>query len=140
MSRIEKLRLYMFEVIEDIVKNNNFDINIDFLDIDINNYSLNKIPTESTIEKWIDGTEINQDTYNFTSKRSYSADVNNNLNNIGFYEMFEDKIETNNKKRILPNIQGIQSIECLNCGALSSANIQDCIFSIQIRIMYIKEG
>lgn len=139
MTRIEALRNYMFNVLDNLLKDKEYQINANFLDNNIDNYSLNKIPVEPIETRWITGEIIKQDTYEFTSRRPYSSDVDNNLNNIGFYEKFENVIYSNNRSKILPEIDGIQSIECLNCGALSIANTQDCVFSIQIRITY-KEG
>ena len=44
--------------------------------------------------------------------------------------------EINNEKGILPNIKGIQSIQCLNCGSMNNANTNTAEFDIQIQITY----
>ena len=62
-----------------------------------------------------------------------------NLENVGFYEIFEDIINSNNEKGILPEIDGIQTIECLNCGSMVNANTNTAEFDIQLQITY-KEG
>lgn len=134
--RISKLRTYLFTIIDELV-NGNYQINADMLSNDINNYSLDKIPTDNTIEKWVNGTEIHRDVFSFRSRKPYSQDTINNLKNIGFYEIFESKINSNNKQGILPEIEGIESIECLNCGTLASADGHSAIFDIQIQITYI---
>ena len=103
---------------------------------DINNYSLDKIPTETTIERWITGDEIHRDVYSFRSRMAYSQDTINNLANIGFFEKFEKLIKNNNEAQVLPDIQGIESIECLNCGTLINANTNSAEFDIQIQITY----
>ena len=107
---------------------------------DINNYSLDKIPTASTVERWITGDQICKDVYSFKSRNAYSQDVVNNLSNIGFFEEFENFIESNNKKGVLPNIEGIQSIECLNAGTMLSADTNTAEFDIQIQIKYKKDN
>jgi hypothetical protein len=106
------------------------------LDNDIENYSLDKIPTSSTVEKWINGLEIHRDVYSFRSRKSYSQDTINNLKNVGFFETFEKEIKSNNKKGILPEIEGIESIECLNCATMVSAETGTAEFDIQIQITY----
>ena len=105
----------------------------------IGDFSLDKIPTESQVNKWIIGTEIHKDVYSLRSKKAYSQDTINNLNNIGYFEQFENLIEYYNKKGILPDIDGILSIECLNCGTLNTADNKEAIFDIQIQITYIKK-
>lgn len=138
-TRISKLRTYLFSIIDTLTTDKSYQINANMLDNDINNYSLDKIPTSSTVEKWVNGVEIHRDVYSFRSRMAYSQDTINNLLNIGFFEKFESIIKSNNKKGILPNITGIQSIECLNCGTMNSADTNTAEFDIQLQITYREE-
>ena len=136
-ARITKLRQYLFDVINTLTINRNYQINANMLSKDINDYSLDKIPTGSELENWIIGKTIKQDTFNFRSRKAYSQDTINNLNNIAFFERFEDVIKSNNEAGVLPDIEGIQSIECLNCGTMIVNDTDTAVFDIQIRITYI---
>ncbi len=136
--RISKLREYLFGVINTLTENRNYQINADMLSNDIDNYSLDKIPTASVVERWIMGIEIHRDVYSFRSRMAYSQDTIDNLSNIGFFEQFENAIKTNNDEGILPNIDNIQSIECLNCGTLNNTDGVTAEFNIQIQITYRK--
>ena len=136
--RISKLREYLFNIITTLTNDSNYQINADMLSNKIDDYSLDKIPTASVVKKWICGVEIHKDVYSFRSRRFYSQDTINNLNNIGFFEDFENLISSNNKNGILPEIQGIEKIECLNCGTLNNADGQTAEFDIQIQITYRK--
>ena len=137
--RITKLRTYLFSIIDTLLTDNKYQINANMLSNEPNNYSLDKIPTSSTVEEWITGTRICRDVYSFRSRVGYSQDTINNLINVGFFEIFEKLISSNNEKGILPNIEGIQSIQCLNCGSMNNANTNTAEFDIQIQITY-KEG
>ena len=138
-TRISKLRTYLFSIIDTLTTDKSYQINANMLDNDINNYSRDKIPTSSTIEKWVNGVEIHRDVYSFRSRMAYSQDTINNLLNIGFFEKFESIIKSNNKKGILPEINGIQNIECLNCGTMNSADTNTAEFDIQLQITYREE-
>ena len=138
-TRINNLREYLCKIISTLTTNKNFKINANMLSKNVNNYSLDKIPTNSTVEKWITGFEIHKDVYSFRSRKEYSTNEINNLQNIGFFETFESIIKSNNKKGVLPKIKGIESIECLNCGAMLSADTNTAIFDIQIQITYREE-
>lgn len=138
-TRINNLREYLCKIIGTLSTNKNFKINANMLSKNVNNYSLDKIPTASTVEKWVNGVEIHKDVYSFRSRKEYSTDDINNLQNIGFFEKFESLIKSNNKKGVLPNIKGIESIECLNSGAMLSADTNTAIFDIQIQITYREE-
>ena len=134
--RISKLKNYLFNVISNITNDTSFKINADFLG-NVNDFSLDKIPTESTIERYVIGYSLHRDVYSFRSRKPYSKDIINNLENIGFFEEFEDEIKSNNDKGDLPDIDNIESIECLNCGTLNSVDGTEAIFDIQIQVTYM---
>ena len=134
--RITKLRTYLLSIIDILVTNKKYQINANMLSNEPNNYSLDKIPTSSTVEEWITGTKVCRDVYSFRSRVGYSQDTIENLINVGFFEIFEKLISSNNEKGILPNIEGIQSIQCLNCGSMNNANTNTAEFDIQIQITY----
>lgn len=134
--RISKLREYLFGIINTLTDNRNYQINADMLG-DIDDFSLNKIPTNTEVEQWIIGTAKRKDVYSFRNRKSYSQDTIDNLLNIGFFELFENIIKSNNDRGILPDIENIESIECLNCGAMiMNDNGNSAIFDIQIQITY----
>ncbi len=134
--RISKLRNYLFDIINTLTTNRNYQINANMLSNQIDDYSLDKIPTGSVVETWINGEEIHRDVYSFRSRKSYSQDTIVNLRNMGFFEQFEFAIKDNNKKGVLPDIQGIESIECLNHATMNSADGKQSVFAIQIQITY----
>lgn len=134
--RITKLRTYLLSIIDVLVTNKKYQINANMLSNEPNNYSLDKIPTSSTVEEWITGTKICRDVYSFRSRVGYSQDTIENLINVGFFEIFEKLISSNNEKGILPDIEGIQSIQCLNCGSMNNANTNTAEFDIELQITY----
>ena len=133
--RISKLRLYLFEILNTLTTNRNYQISADYLG-DIGDFSIDKIPTNTEVEKWIIGMVKKRDVYSFRSRKAYSKDAINNLKNIGFFEDFEKKIKSNNDEGILPDIENIESIECLNCATLNSVDGTQATFDIQIQITY----
>lgn len=138
-TRIAKLRSYLLEIIDTITQTNKYQINANMLSNDINNYSLDKIPTDVQVERWITGVEIHRDLFSFRSRVAYSQDTINNLKNIGFFEEFEKIIRQKNEKKELPEIDNIESIECLNCGTMVDATTNTAEFDIQLQITYREE-
>lgn len=138
-KRISKLRAYLISVLNSLTQNAKFSLNANNLDNEPNNYSLDKIPMEKTISKWVIGTKIQRDVYSFRSRTSYSQSTMTNLKNMGFFEEFEKTIESNNKNGILPDIDNIKSIECLNCATMNYAETNTAEFDIQIQITYWEE-
>ena len=135
-TRIAKLRTYLFGIIDNLKEDTKYQINANMLSNDINNYSLDKIPTDPSVEKWIIGNVVHRDLFSFRSRMEYSQDTINNLSNIGFFEDFERIIRQNNIEGILPDIENIESIECLNCGTMTYADTNTAEFDIQLQITY----
>lgn len=137
--RISKLRLYLFNIINTLTTSRNYQINADMLSNKIGDYSLDKIPTNTEVEKWIIGVAKKKDVYSFRSRKPYQPDAIKNLENIGFFEEFESIIKSNNEEGVLPEIDNIESIECLNCGTLNNVEGTQATFDIQIQITYREE-
>lgn len=136
-TRIEKLRKYLFDNIITLTQNSNFQINANFLSNKIDDYSLDKMPIAPIVNKLICGVEIRRDVFSFRSRKSYSHDKVVNLNNMGFFEEFEKLIKSNNERGVLPDIDRIESIKCLNpFTMLSNDDGTKAIFDIQIEIKY----
>ena len=136
--RISKLREYLFSIIDNMMSTT-YQISADYLG-EIGDFSLDKIPTDTAVENWIIGYTKRRDVYSFRSRKAYSQDTLNNLKNIGFFEEFENKIKSNNDKGILPDIENIESIECLNCGTLLDVDGTQATFDIQIQITYLDDN
>lgn len=136
--RIAKLRDYLFDIINTLTTSRKYQINADMLSNNVDDYSLNKIPTEPYVENWIIGISKKKDVYSFRCRKPTSTDAIVNLANIGFFEDFENIIKTNNDEGVLPNIDNIESIKCLNAGTmLTASNGNTAIFEIQIQVTYI---
>lgn len=135
--RISKLREYLFEIINTLTTNRNYQINANMLSNTVDDYSLDKIPTMTIVESYVDGTKLYRDVYSFRSRKSYSQDTIVNLKNMGFFEQFEEAIKTNNEEGNLPDIDNIENIECLNpFTMISNDDGKSATFDIQIQIEY----
>ena len=134
--RIEKIKDYIVGIITDILNSTNYVMNIDFLSNEVNSYSIDKIPTNTEVEKWLNGIEIHKEVYLIRSRFFYGEDEANNLENIGFYETLERKINEKNDRGTLPSIEGIEEIRCLNCGSINNVSSNTAEFNMQIQITY----
>ena len=113
---------------------------VDFLGEGATTYSIEPIPIEPILKPYSDGGSLNQYVFQFGSREFYDNSVAQNINNLGFYEKFQEEIETNNKNGVLPKIKGIQSIECLNNGTIQDVQNGTAKYVIQMRITYEKEA
>ena len=132
---ISKIRQYFFNL---GIIDENSNINVDFLSNEPIQYVIEPIPVEPIIKAYKDGGSLRQFVFQFGSREYYGADVIQNMKNTEFYEDFSALIEDNNRKGVLPKINGIQSIECLNNGTINEDNTDNAKYVIQMRITYYK--
>ena len=133
---ISKIRQYFFDL---GIIDENSNINVDFLSNKPIEYVIEPIPIEPVIRQYSDGSTLRQFVFQFGSREYYGADVVQNMANTEFYENFSALIEDNNKKGVLPNIDGIQSIECLSNGTINEDNTDNAKYVIQMRITYYRD-
>lgn len=134
---IEQIRQYL---IDNQIIDEGLRINVDFLGENPTEFALEPIPVNPILEKYLNGSSLRQFQFQLLSCNDYGADVFQNIANSTYYENLYNLIESNNDKGILPNIKGIDSIECLNSGGILDAGTNTARYSIQMRITYYKEG
>lgn len=133
---IEKLKDYF---IEHVTLAEEFkSILADFLGEDATDYTIEPIPIEPVLRKYADGSYLGQLTFQFGSREYYDDSNNQNIENLDFYERFLQEIEYNNNNHILPDIEGIQSIECLSNGTIQDVQKGTAKYVIQMRITYYR--
>lgn len=134
---IEKIREYL---IENNVVDEDCRVNVDFLGENPTEFAIIPIAVNPILERYIDGSSLRQYQFQLISCNDYGADVMQNMANSKFYENLFDVIEQNNEKGNLPNITGIESIECLNNGAILDVTTNTARYSITMKITYLKES
>lgn len=116
-------------------------IGVDFLDSEVTTYSIEKVPCNPIIKKYVDGSSKRQEQFIFASRESYGQDIFNNLDNINFYENFAKWIEQNNDEGKLPILDGGKetlSIEVTSNGYAFQTDIDRAQYQIQMRLIYME--
>lgn len=134
---IEEIRKYL---INNKIIDDKYRINVDFLGENPTEFAIIPIKVNPIIKKYINGSSLRQFQFQLISCNYYGADVLQNMANSEFYEKLFSLIEENNNKKIFPSISGIESIECLDNGAILDATTNTARYSIQMKITYLKQG
>ena len=109
---IKSLRDYMRKLKCLETFNNAIRINVNYLEPNTDTYSIEEVPIEPIVKKYVNGDSIRQYAFIFTSREPYGVDVLQNIDNSGFYEKLADEIEENNNKDILPLLDnGLEPLE-----------------------------
>lgn len=123
--------------------NNAIKVNVNYLEPDADTYSIEEVPIEPVLKKYVNGDSIRQYAFIFTSREPYGVDVLQNIDNSGFYEKFADWIEDNNNKDILPLLDnGLEPLEIMvtSTGYAFAVTENTAQFQIQLRLKYFKKG
>ncbi|MDU1279215.1 MAG: chloramphenicol resistance protein [Clostridium sp.] len=123
--------------------NNAVKVNVNYLEGSTDTYSIEEVPTEPILKKYVNGDSVRQYIFIFTSRESYGADVLQNIDNSGFYEKFADWIESNNDNEIFPVLDNELEpleIKVTSTGYVIDVNEDTARYQIQLRLKYFKKG
>lgn len=116
-------------------------INVNYIGTDMT-YSLDPLPCDPIIQKYVDGGARKQYQFALMSKEEYDEDVRINIENSGFYESFEDWLERLNDSDNLPDLGVGKSallFETKNKGYLYDVDANKAKYRIECRLIYSQE-
>lgn len=123
--------------------NNAIRVNVNYLEPEADTYSIEEVPIEPILKKYVNGDSIRQYAFMFTSREPYGIDVLQNIDNSGFYEKFADWIESQNDNEILPLLDnGLEPLEIkvTSTGYAFAVTEDTAQFQIQLTLKYFKKG
>ena len=136
MKIIEAIRDYIANM--DCMKTFDNAINVNYLDSEIDSFSIEEIPCNPIIKKYVDGSSVRQFQFVFCSREPYGAEILQNIENSNFYEDFANEIEEKNSIEILPLIDGIKSIEVTSNAYTVSVTEDTALYQINLNLKYLK--
>ncbi len=139
---IESLRNYIRTCPYLDTFNNAIRVNVNYLEPSPDTYSIEEIPIEPILKRYVNGDSIRQYAFIFTSREPYGVDVLQNIDNSGFYEKFADWIESNNDNGIFPILDtGLepQEIKVTSTGYAFAVTEDTAQFQVQMRLKYLKK-
>lgn len=105
-------------------------------------YTIETVPCDPVHTKYTDGSCIKQFLFIFASREAFSEDVNLCIENLGFYEQFEDWIEEQNDNGDLPDLGDDRepvSIEIVTRAYAFDVDANTARYQIQLRLLYEEE-
>ncbi len=116
------------------------ELNVEYLVDKVEAYSINENPAYNpVVQPYLVGSD-NQFLFTFDSKLHWNEDIQNNIDNSKFCENFRNWLETNNKNKIFPNINGVYEIGTNTNAYIFATSANEAIYRIQCYLKYFKEG
>jgi len=112
-------------------------IAVDYLDEEIDSYSIDRTPTQPEIYNFVDGRGgKRQIAFDFSVTAPLSSQTIVNLANSKFCEDFMEWISTQNTLKNFPKINGAFSIKCTSPGYILQKTKTTAIYIIQLNFTY----
>lgn len=142
MSIIDGIKEYIATC--PLIKDMGKKLKVDFLSEGNRSFSIEPVPVNPLIRKYVNGSSEMRYVFLFTAKFVYSQEKQMNIENSTFFEDFANWIENNNNKRIFPTLpKGCKASEILvtSSGYLFgiSSDMKTGRYQIQITLNYDKE-
>ena len=122
--------------------NNAIQVNVNYLKSEVDTYSIEEMPIEPILKKYVNGDSVRQYAFIFTSREPYGSDVLQNIDNSGFYEKFADEIETKNDNEIYPVLDNnleVREIKVTSTGYAFAVSEDTAQYQIQLSLKYYKK-
>ncbi len=119
-------------------------IKIDYLGDKIDNYSLEAVPAERIVNTFVDGSKRKQKIFVFASRKTYSQDEIDNLENYKLFDSLAEWIEEQNEDENYPdiseieNIEEIEAIEIIDSPYVAAVSENEARYQMEIKITYIQ--
>lgn len=138
MKIIEAIRKY----IGDLECMSTFEsaINVNYLAGEVDSFSIEEVPCNPIVQRYLDGTAIRQFQFVFCSREPYGSEILQNIENSTFYEDFADEIESKNNEGILPLLANGESlkIEVISSAYTVSVTEDTSMYQINLNFKYRK--
>ena len=116
-------------------------LGVDRLGVDTIEYTIDILPSEQIVKRYVDGSSIRQIELTFSSREPYGRDVIQNIQNSEFYEKFADWVEQNDDAGIYPEFgegKTVRSMQVISSGYAVEVTEKTSRYQIQLRITYLQ--
>lgn len=119
-------------------------MHVDWLPESARVYSIESVPCEPVLKQYMDGSSRRQFQFNLASSMFYSSDVDNQAENMEWFESFDTWIQQQNFTRNLPDLgegRVCKSIEILSSAYPVAVDGNGLArYQLQMGITYLQEG
>lgn len=118
-------------------------LDVDFLGEDADTYSVDTIPSEEVIKRYVGGGCVKQFQFAVSSRRFYDQNIAQNVENLKFFEDLTAWVEERAKSRDLPKMDGGRTAQkiVVTSTAYPFVVTEDgkARYQMQMRLEYFKE-
>lgn len=118
-------------------------LNVDFLPPDAATYSVDVVPAKSAVKTYMDGSSLRQFLFVLASRSYWGQDFRQQIDNLCFFESFEDWIDSQNRARRFPDLgegRTVRKLEVVTSGYAFAQDTDLARYQIQCKLTYFQKG
>ena len=119
-------------------------LGVDFLPEDARTYSVDAVPTDEIVRRYLDGSSRRQFLFTVSSREFFGDDIAGNIDTHAFYEALSAWLEAQNARRAFPDIGDGRRVESVLISTNAYPFIVDdhgtARYQIQLRLIYFCKG
>ena len=118
-------------------------LNVDFLPPEAVTYSVDVVPVQPVVKRYMDGSSVRQFLFVLATRAYYGAHIRQQIDNLCFFESFEEWLDTQNRAQIFPSLgegRKGQKLEVTTSGYVFAPDTDTARYQIQCRLSYYQKG
>lgn len=118
-------------------------LNIDFLPEDAATFSVDVVPVQPIVKRYLDGSSQRQFLFVVATRAYYGTMIRQQIDNLGFFEDFAAWIEAQNRAKNFPDLgddRKATKLEVTTSGYVFTPDLETARYQIQCRLSYTQKG
>lgn len=118
-------------------------LNVDFLPPEAATYSVDVVPVTPIIKQYLDGSSNRQFLFVLATRAYYGEHIRQQIDNLGFFEDFEEWLNTQNRAQTFPDLGNGRTgrkLEVTTSGYVFAPDTDTARYQIQCRLSYFQKG
>ncbi|MEG0764407.1 MAG: hypothetical protein RRY65_00075 [Pseudoflavonifractor sp.] len=118
-------------------------LNVDFLPPEAATYSVDVVPAKPVLKQYLDGSSNRQFLFVLATRTYYGAHIRQQVDNLGFFEDFEQWLAAQNKNKHFPDMgkdRTGRKLEVTTSGYVFAPDLDTARYQIQCRLSYYQKG
>lgn len=118
-------------------------LSVDFLPPEAATYSVDVVPVQPIVKRYVDGSSKRQFLFVLATRAYYGAHVRQQIDNLCFFEDFEEWVGGQNRAHSYPNLgegRTGQKLEVTTSGYVFAPDTDTARYQIQCRLSYYQKG
>lgn len=118
-------------------------LNVDFLPAEAASYSIEAVPVQPVVKRYIDGSELRRYAFVLATRAYYGEHIRSQLDNLAFFEQFEDWLGTQNRAGQRPVLDApctATKLEVTSSGYAFAPDTDTARYQIQCQLEYYRQA